>query len=557
MIRRTLLTIASFAALGAAIFTLTTRAAGPSASGAPTSPYTWFAPLVDVERIIADRYVEAPDLPAMQRSAIDGMIEALDDPYTEFIPTASISDFDKQVRGRYVGVGASVVMEDGAVTIVSPLDDSPAFHAGMMAGDKIVAIDGVSALGMTIEQTVDLLSGEPGSSVVVTVRRGDQTLDLTIVRRQIVTRTVSGWKRIGEKWNYMIDPAGAIGYARLSQFTATSPEELHGALESMLAQGMKGFILDLRFNPGGLFAAATQIADFFIADGLIVKTKGRAYPEQPIYATREGTLPNFPMIVLLNRQSASASEVLAGALRDNTRATIVGTRSFGKGVMQNIIPLPSGAGQLKITEQHYYGPSGKKIHRDDDSTDWGVDPSEGFFVPMTDAEYNAMLLVQRDNAIIRDALNAAAPTPDPASEWITNDLKDPQLASAVTALIGKLQDGVWKPASDKIEHEAVELAELGRMQEAHERILRDLDRVERRIKALASVAPEDQLPDTASFVPEGTDLTGGTVVLKDAAGGTIATLRITAPGIERWLLDAPVEKAMPDDTTGGEGNEKK
>lgn len=528
------------AALGAATVAALVVALAPTHAAAPNSPYAWFEPLVDIERIIADRYVESPDLEEMQRGAIEGMIDALHDPYTEFIPKEFLADFDKSVRGRYVGIGAAVNMEDGEVTIVTPLDDSPAFEAGLMAGDKIIAVDGEPTTGIPIDATIDKLTGEPGTRVMVTVRRAGETYDVPIIRRQIVTRTVAGWKRSGEQWDYMIDPDRGIGYARVSQFNATTPEELKAALDDMLARGMEGLVLDLRFNPGGLFAAATQMADFFLDSGLIVKTRGRAHPEQPIYATQSGTLPDFPIAVIVNQQSASASEVLAGALRDSDRAIIVGTRSFGKGVMQNVIALPSGAGQLKITEQHYYGPSGKKIQRDDDSTEWGVDPSEGYYVTMSNDEYMDMLRIQRENAIIRDN-GGAGPSVGGGPAWIRSELKDAQLAAAVEGLVGKLETGDWPVVSDVSVADSVELEELTRLQSARERLERDMQRLQRRISALASVAPQDKLPEPEMIVPEDVELTGGIIEIRNEAGDVVARLRITGEGVERWLVDAPVE----------------
>lgn len=515
-------------------------ALSPTRAAAPSSPYSWFEPLVDIERIIEDRYVEAPDLEAMQTGAIEGMIEALDDPYTEFIPNKFIADFDKSVRGRYVGIGAAVNMEDGEVTIVTPLDDSPAFEAGLMSGDKIIAVDGEPTTGIPINATIDMLVGEPGTQVMVTIRRGPDTFDVPIIRRQIVTRTVSGWKRIGEDWDFMIDPEHKIGYARISQFNATTPRELREALDRLRENGMEAFVLDLRFNPGGLFAAATQMADFFLESGLIVKTRGRAHPEQPMYATRQGTLPEFPIAVLINQQSASASEVLAGALRDNDRAIIVGSRSFGKGVMQSVLALPSGAGQLKVTEQYYYGPSGRKIQRDDDSTTWGVDPTDGFLVTMSNEAYGDMLRIQRDNAIIRDVQDAG-PTAGIGADWIEIDLADAQLAAAVRGLIGKLETGEYTTATDADVADTIELQELERLQSARERLTRDMERLQRRIAALSSVAPEDQLPDPEQIVPEGVSLNGGVIELRNADGEVVSRLRITGDGVERWLVDAPVE----------------
>lgn len=520
-------------------------ASAPTDSASGRSSYTWFDPVIDVQRLIADRYVVDPDLSSMQEAAIEGIVEALNDPYTEYIGAEHLAEFNKQIRGEYVGIGAQVRMEDGWVTIVSPLENSPALQAGLQPGDRIVAIDGESTMGSGLQETIDRLSGQSGQSVTLTVERDAQRLDVLVTRRAIVTRTVAGFTRVGDGWDYMIDPDNRVAYIRISQFGADTVGELGRALDTVVKQGVRGIVLDLRFDPGGLLTAAVGVADYFLDEGLIVTARGRSAPDQTHYAKAEGTIADIPLAVLLNRRSASASEVVAGALVDHGRAIVVGTRSFGKGSVQDVMPLPSGAGQLKLTVQRYYGPSGRSIHREDDSTQWGIDPTPGFYVPMTDEEYNRLLRIRTDRDVIRGG--SAADEPGARSSgtsipgWIRETYADKQLAAAVEAVQLRLQTGEWKPTGKVAGESEVRLVEMQRMQEARQRLVRELERIERRVEALGDAGLTAEA-DERSILPDEAELTGGRVEVFDAAGKRLATLRITGDGLERWLVDAPVEK---------------
>ncbi len=552
---------------------------GAGAATESESPYSWFDPIIDVQRILRERFVEEPNLSEMQRAAIEAMVESLEDPYTAYVPNEDLAQFNKSLRGEYVSIGASVRMEEGWMTIISPLEGSPAFEAGIMPGDRVVAIDGVSTMDEPLDVSIDRLTGVPGTSVTATVERDGERFDLTLVRRHITPRTVAGFTRVGEGWEWFIDPAKRIGYVRLSQFNAPTADELRGALEEMRRGGeIGGLIVDLRFNPGGLLPAATEIADLFLEEGLIVSTKGRdGTEEEAVYAVPEGTLPGFPLAVILNRQSASASEVVSAALQGNERAVVVGTRSFGKGSVQNVIALPSGVGQLKITERHYYGPNGKVIHRTDDSAEWGVDPDEGFYSPMTDEEAGEMLRIRTTRDVIRSgngggsgkgangrgpasvagagagagagAATLAAPPTVPAllPGWVRDDLKDRQLAAALEAVQQKIQTGEWVATGDAAGAEnAVAMEEIARIERVRDRLLRELDRVDRRVEALSGLMPEDAA-GAERLIPEGIDLSGGEVIVRDRDGKEIARLRVTGPGLERWFVDAPMERADAED----------
>ncbi|MGP1308896.1 MAG: S41 family peptidase [Phycisphaerales bacterium] len=509
--------------------------------------YKFFDPIVDVQALIDQRFVEEPDFEEIQRSAIDAMIEALGDRYSEFIPARDIAEFDKQTRGSYVGIGAEVRMDNCWLIIASPLEDSPAFKAGVMAEDRVTEIDGVSTCDLSLNECIARLTGEPGTPVTITVERAGQTEEITIVRQKIETPVVKGVHYTGDGWEYWINPDEKIAYVRLTQFTVAAARDVTDTLRSLSEQGMQGLVLDLRFNPGGLLGAAIQIADLFLEDGTIVSTKGRNFPEQRATAREPGTLPDFPMIVLVNRTSASASEIVAGALADNGRAKILGERSFGKGSVQEVIPLPSGAGQLKLTEKYYYLPSGRSLHRKEGATTWGVDPSKGFYVPMSDDEWREMTRLRRESEIIRAGASDAEMWADP--DWILEHLKDKQLAAAVRALSAKVRTGEWVEPGEQGQPETLAAAELERTAEYRERLLRELARVEDQLATLEEGAGEeaDEALAEKGPLPGDAELEGGSVEVFDKSGKKIATLKITGPDLNRWLFDAPVAPAEQSD----------
>jgi len=549
----------------------------PLAAAERANDYTLFDPVVDVEHLISRHFfreLSDEDLAAMQLGAINGMIEVLDDRYTQYIPARKLADFDKQVRGEYAGIGAEVITEDGWLKIVSPMEDSPAYRTGIQADDFVVAVDGTSTWQRNVNDVIKSLVGAPGTPVLLTIERtmnagdpppsakdpsvpgelGDapgpaddaQRFDLQVVRERIVAPTVKGVHRDAEKWSYWIDPASHIGYVRVTQFTDGTIPELETACRQLVADGLQGFILDLRFNGGGSLFAAIRMADLFLTNGKIVETRGRTGQGDRYIANERGTLPDFPMIVLANGQSASASEIVSGALQDNKRAAILGERTFGKGIVQSMYRLPSGAGQLKVTEQYYYLPSGRLLHRTDDSSEWGVDPNPGMYVPMTNQEYSQVFRIRQQEEIIRpngDSDETVANWND--AQWILNHLKDKQLTAAVTAIRGKLDTGEWPAVGDDTNQgDAVKIAELQREQRRLQLIQRELLHTQRRIDALAAAEPDAHAapPD---LIPDERDLTGGTLRVLSADGQTIANLSITGPNLEAWLSGAPLKPESP------------
>ncbi len=513
------------------------------ATNAARDPYSFFDPIVETRALLRAYAVEAPDDGAMLDGAIRGMVETLGDPYTEFVPARDSAEFAKGLTGEYVGIGAEVGLRDGWFTILSPLDDSPAWTAGVMADDRVVAIDGSPTEGLSVPQCIDLLMGQPGTEVVITVERDGARSDIPITRQPIKVVPIKGLFRAdaGEgRWRFLLDARHRIAYVRLSQFTPGAADELAAAIDAATEEAggrLGGMILDLRFNPGGVMEEAVSIADMFLAEGTIVSTKARSDAVDVRRATREGTRSDLPLVILLNAQSASASEIVAGALGEHGRAVILGTRSFGKGLVQSVRPLPSGAGVLKITEQRYALPSGRIIQRTDDSEAWGVDPSPGFYLPLSDEQTAAMLTARRRQEII-----AHQDAPEPATpEEVIERLADPQLAAAWRVLSHHATAGVMEPVGiPPNDPTMVAAGELDSVRRQRDRLLRELGRIDRRLDAAERGLPDDARVDARDLWPDETPVLGGTLTVTDAEGNTVAVLTIDNPDIERWLADAGV-----------------
>lgn len=305
------------------------------------------------ERIRAD-YVEEPDEGALIEAAVNGMLTSLD-PHSSYMNAKNFQDMQVQTKGEFGGLGIEVTMEDGLVKVVTPIDDTPASKAGVQAGDLITALDGEQVQGLTLQEAVDKMRGPVNTPIMLTVQRKGQEKPIDIKVTRDVIRIQSVRSRV----------EGDVGYVRITQFTEQTFEGLKNAIDKIEkdvpADKLKGFIVDLRNNPGGLLDQAISVSDAFLDKGEIVSTRGRHESETRRYSAKEGDLTDRkPVIVLINGGSASASEIVSGALQDHRRATIIGTRSFGKGSVQTIIPLGSN-GAIRLTTARYYTPSGTSI----------------------------------------------------------------------------------------------------------------------------------------------------------------------------------------------------
>ncbi len=509
----------------------------PVALADRSSEYVWFNPIIDVRRVLVDRFAEPVDEDAMQRAIIEAIVNSLDDPYTTYVPPQDEDAFERQLMGTYVGIGAEVNMTDGHLTIVSPLPDSPALEAGMLPGDVVLEIEGESTYGMTIEECIELLVGEEGTDVTVRVRHRDgEEAELTITRRRIVSRTVRGLQRIDEDWDYWLDPDNRIAYVRLTQFTDNSAGELERTMQRLHGMGLEGLILDLRNNPGGSLDAAIQVADLFLDDGEIVSVKNRGQKERSTRARSRNTLPDSPMLVLVNQTSASASEVVSGALRDNSRARVLGMRTFGKASVQEVRPLPDGAGTLRYTAGYYYLPSGRNLHRRPDSETWGVDPDPGLVIPVEDEDFITMMRNRRPYEIMGQTEGEEASWNDP--EWLENELGDVQLARALEAMRLRLAGEDWPHFTDTEPGVSTVTTELEQYSDRRQQLLEQVEHVEEKIRSL------QDLPEAAAgrMIDADHSLEDGTMTVRDANGKVVGEFRIVDGDVEMALRSLRLQR---------------
>lgn len=308
--------------------------------------------LFEVRENLLLRYNGEIDDNALLEAAIKGMTDSLNDPYTLFMNDKEYSSFVEQISGHFVGIGIQVGIKDEKVTVIAPMEGSPAERVGLKSGDVILKVNGEEMAEPKLENTVSKIKGEAGTSVDLTISRGDEVLDITIPREEIKTTIVKG---------EMLEDN--VGYIRLSAFDEDSAKQIKEKIIQLKGEGMKGLILDLRGNPGGSLSEAIGIASEFIPKGNVVTYTIDKYDKKQEYKSVGGDAQGLPLVVLIDGGSASASEVLTGALRDYELATIVGTKSFGKGVVQQLINLKGDKGGLKVTTSKYYTPNGENIHK--------------------------------------------------------------------------------------------------------------------------------------------------------------------------------------------------
>jgi carboxyl-terminal processing protease len=405
---------------------------------ADRSPFgRYFAEILDQ---IDRHYVEPVDDQKLFEGAVKGMVERLDD-HSGFTTRADTLKFQEELNQKFGGIGIELDIRAQQLTVMSPVVGTPAYAAGIRSGDRIVAIDGQSTAGLKHDDAVRRLRGDPGQRVTLSVVHAGQTVpvDFELTRAVIKIDSVLGDVRLADdSWDFFLPQEDHIGYLRIVQFGEQTFAELQAALGRLSQNGARALVLDLRNNPGGLLDAATDTCDLFIDQGAIVSTRGRdGQVRKQYWASGQAPYPNLPLVVLVDRFSASASEIVAACLQDHRRAIVVGERTYGKGTVQNVIPVEGGKSILRLTIASYWRPSGKNIHRlkTSEATDpWGVAPDPGFEIKLTDDERDAWL----DYRHRRDVVQPAPPQPvEPPAQETQSD-RDPALKKGLEYLRQKL-----------------------------------------------------------------------------------------------------------------------
>jgi carboxyl-terminal processing protease len=449
MMRKTSIVLLS-AATGAALTLLVTQPravfVGTSARAATADTYRQLNLFGDVFERVRSDYVEKPDDAKLVESAISGMLSGLD-PHSSYMDAKAFRDMQVQTRGEFGGLGIEVTMEDGLIKVVSPIDDTPASKAGILANDIITMLDDEQVQGLTLNQAVEKMRGAVGSKIKLKIiRKGsDNPIDVTLVRDNIRVRSVRAHVE-----------ADDIGYIRITTFNEQTTEGLKkeiANLQNQIGDKIKGYIIDLRNNPGGLLEEAVTVSDSFLDRGEIVSTRGRNPEETQRRTAHPGDLTKGkPVIVLINGGSASASEIVAGALQDHKRATLVGTRSFGKGSVQTIIPLGSGNGALRLTTARYYTPSGKSIQAKGIVPDIEVvqDVPDELKARTTDTRGEASLRGHLKNGDDEQTGSQSYVPPDPKNDKalkVADDLLHGIKSSSSAPTPGSASDATDKPAA--------------------------------------------------------------------------------------------------------------
>jgi carboxyl-terminal processing protease len=398
--------------------------------------------LTEVRDKLAKHYVEPLDEKALTEQALKGLLQGLRDPYTDYLSADDLKQVDGQIKGKISGIGAQLAIVDDRLTVTTPLEDSPALKAGIRPGDQIVAVDGKNTRGMSMSDATQLLLGPAGTVVKLIVAHPEGVVEeLAITRGEVRVPSTSGFRRRADgRWQYLLDGERRIGYIHIANFASGTAAEVRAAVQGLQKKDLKGLILDLRFCPGGLLDEALEVTKLFLADGIIVTIRGPGKQESVFRADGKTTMGDFPIILLINEQTASAAEIVAGALRDHGRAVLLGTRTFGKGSVQTLVNL-DGGGALRLTTAHYYLPSGRNIQKRPGEAMWGVDPSEGFYLALSEAQTAALKQNAQNRALVEiKKVEDRAPLALTAKE-IKDQHADPQLAAALRSIVGRVTGG--------------------------------------------------------------------------------------------------------------------
>ncbi len=438
------------------------------------SDYELHKLLVDTINQVERNYVKPIDRRKLVEAAIRGVLRELDD-YSGYVPPDRMGRFQTAISHQFGGIGIHAGMERGQLKVISPMVGSPAYRAGLIAGDRILEIDGKPTKGLRFDEAVSLMKGDTGTSVTLKVSHPgrNETEEVSLTRDVIRLETVLGDSRDeGNRWDYLLDDDMRIGYVRVTGFGRNTAEDLREVLKGLETDQVAGLVLDLRFNPGGLLSSAIQVADLFVSEGKIVSTAGRNVKEQTWDAKKRGTFEGFPIAILVNRYSASASEIVAACLQDHDRAVVMGERTYGKGSVQRVIEMEGGQSALKLTTAGYHRPNGKNIDRhpgDTPKDEWGVKPDDGFDLVLSDKDVVALDQYRRDRDVLKAKSEGDAAPPDPEEPASLSDaggrleetvFVDQQLEMAMEYLEKQLKKQVAEGSGDSGPGVGAELAKV-------------------------------------------------------------------------------------------------
>ena len=432
-----LILVGAVTGLAASLITIQSQplSDGPRAQAAVNASYRHLSLFREVFERVRDNYVEKPDDGQLIKSAINGMLTGLD-PHSNYMDPKGLREMQVETRGEFGGLGIELTMEEGLIKVVAPIDGTPAARAGVMPNDVITHLDEAPVRGLTLDKAVEKMRGRPHTKIKLEImRKGqDKPIDVSITREIIHVRPVRS-RLEGDE----------VGFIRISQFSEQTTDGLKKAVADLTTQSgdkLKAFVVDLRNNPGGLLDQAIAVSDAFLEKGKIVSTRGRNAQETQWFHARPGDITKGkPIIVLINGGSASGAEIVAGALQDNRRATIIGTRSFGKGSVQSVIALGPGNGAMRLTTARYFTPSGRSIQAK------GISPD--IEVLQEEPEEAKGLTDSIGESALRGHLKAEGDEQTGSQSYIPPDPKDDKALGAALDLIRGLQQNPAYPARPK------------------------------------------------------------------------------------------------------------
>jgi carboxyl-terminal processing protease len=411
--------------------------------------------LQQIKELIEELALSPADARKLEAAAIKGMLSELNDPYAEYLPAEELTRFERGMTSRFVGIGVLLEPKGDAIEIIAPLADSPAEKAGILPGDVLLAIDGQPVAGREFAVVARSIAGESGTKVALKVRRADgQEREFEIQRGTVKVPSVEGLRREADGgWQYTFDEPADIGYARIHTFTPDTAADLESALEKMHVAGARGLLLDLRGCPGGMLPSVIDSLGVFLPKGPAVRLIQRGHDPKTLETENEQAACDLPMLVLIDASTASAAEVASAALRDRQRADFLGTRTFGKGSVQSIVPLGGGApaagaksrptGAIRLSTARFTSPDGREIQRLPNAAEWGVDPSPGLRLPVPAEEFAQAFQQWRQVRQVRptaEEQQARAPLNEATVE---KSFQDRQLAAALRAMQGRLANGQY------------------------------------------------------------------------------------------------------------------